>query len=715
MFELSVAFKYLIPRWRQLSVSIISMISVLVIALVVWLIVVFFSVVNGLEKTWVDKLIALTAPVRVTPTDAYYNSYYYQSDSISSGSEYTHKTLREKLKAPQTDPYNPKVDEEIPAEWPRPELNPDGSEKDLVKLAYQAIGSMKDVPGLKASDYEMTVSNMRLRLIRDGELAPTGHVESSKNQAFLSQTAYLGSFDSDNPLLMKAVLPYTNQDISNLYSMIGVASDDIKEESPETVKRLEKDVVVKRLQTFFKFVTVKELKTPSYGWILPKALYPETARFRSIAIANDGRIQKLIIPAVKKEWLEIQNQLEKEGYKTHVVNLDFAKGQVTAVFENNTTQNITKGIPLILVQSLAFPATPDIASIEKATQPKDVLFDVELVVQSIPLKGKIPFGNLSIASAKIKDPIDSSEPLKPFWVYKQKKPDGTLQMILPSDPYSGDAVLLPKGFRDAGTFVGDRGFLSYFTPTASSVQEQRIPIFVAGYYDPGIIPIGGKYVLVNSDITSLIRATHNQEDKVLSNGINIRFDNIAQADHVKAELLQAFKKLGIDQYWHVETYREYEFTKDLMQQLRSEANLFTLISIVIIIVACSNIISMLIILVNDKKLEIGILRSMGASSASIAGIFGLCGVIMGVLGSLIGTAVAIITLKNLNALVGMISWCQGYEMFNPMFYGETLPNEISFEALSFVLIATALISLLAGIVPATKACLLRPSAILRSE
>ena len=49
MYELSVARKYLVPRWRQLSVSVISVISVLVIALVVWLIVVFFSVTNGLE------------------------------------------------------------------------------------------------------------------------------------------------------------------------------------------------------------------------------------------------------------------------------------------------------------------------------------------------------------------------------------------------------------------------------------------------------------------------------------------------------------------------------------------------------------------------------------------------------------------------------------------------------------------------------------------
>ena len=124
---------------------------------------------------------------------------------------------------------------------------------------------------------------------------------------------------------------------------------------------------------------------------------------------------------------------------------------------------------------------------------------------------------------------------------------------------------------------------------------------------------------------------------------------------------------------------------------------------------------MLIILVNDKKLEIGILRSMGASSLSIAAIFGICGIVMGMLGSIIGTLAAILTLRNLQALVDFIGRLQGYEMFNPVFYGNTLPNQISADAIAFVVVATTIISLIAGIVPAVKASMLRPSSILRSE
>jgi lipoprotein-releasing system permease protein len=286
---------------------------------------------------------------------------------------------------------------------------------------------------------------------------------------------------------------------------------------------------------------------------------------------------------------------------------------------------------------------------------------------------------------------------------------------MPSNSWFGEGVLLPRSFRDGGALVGDTGFISYYSPTPSTIQEQRTPIYVAGFYDPGIIPIGGKYVLTSHDLIAAIRSSQNQESAHHANGINIGFDNIEEAPRVKKMLSDALTAEGLTPYWKIETYREYEFTKDIIQQLHSEKNLFSLISMIIILVACSNIISMLIILVNDKKIEIGILRSMGASSLSIAIIFGFCGIVMGTIGSIIGVTAALLTLYNLDFLVAWISRLQGHDLFNPLFFGNTLPNQISYDALALVIATTAVISLLAGIVPAVKASLLRPSAILRSE
>ena len=199
------------------------------------------------------------------------------------------------------------------------------------------------------------------------------------------------------------------------------------------------------------------------------------------------------------------------------------------------------------------------------------------------------------------------------------------------------------------------------------------------------------------------------------NGVNVRFDHLGAADEVKARLVTQLQQRGISPYWQVETFREFEFAKDILQQQRSDKNLFLVIAGVIIIVACSNIISMLIILVNDKKVEIGILRSMGASSASISAIFGICGCLMGLIGSAIGVLAAMYTLHHLDGLIAFMGYIQGHDMFNPIFYGSSLPNELSVEALIFVVASTTFFSLIAGIVPAVKASLLKPSAILRSE
>jgi len=184
---------------------------------------------------------------------------------------------------------------------------------------------------------------------------------------------------------------------------------------------------------------------------------------------------------------------------------------------------------------------------------------------------------------------------------------------------------------------------------------------------------------------------------------------------LKNQLERSLKAKGLSKYWKVETFRDYEFTKDIIHQLQSEKHLFSLLAGIIMAVACSNIISMLIILVNDKKLEIGILRSMGATSFSIAAIFGLSGMLMGVFGSIVGILAAIVTLKNIQTIIDFMSQLQGYEVFNPSFYGHGLSSEISIETLVFVLLATAGLSLIAGVVPAIKACLLKPSDILKTE
>lgn len=697
MFELSVACKYLLPRRRQLSVSIISLISVLVIALVVWLIVVFFSVTDGLEKNWVQKLTALTAPVRITPTDAYYQSYYYLIDTISEASGYATKSISEKLKTSIANPYEPELDEEIPAIWPAPDLNSDGTLKDLVKIVYSSLSDIKDVGGLYGHDFELTASQIQLKLIRPTSFQGT-------TQSVLTYPAFLGNFENTNPQLENTLLKLDNDGINNYFSLIGLANSHLEEESHER-KFFDPDTLRTRLESFFNSVTIQELKTPPSGWTIPHRLLPKNARLAVCAALKGDEITRIYVSENEKPCPKLQNFLEEQGLSV-IPGWLIADEGVLSLELNDGKKMKVNGSNITLEGEISFAAQLDKESFNQVKRSDQVLFDVKIPIQGLTFTGKVPFRGLKIVKA-----ISSNEN-SPFWIHQ---PKGEKTFVLPKDDDIGEGVALPKSFKNAGVMVGDRGFLSYYSPTPSIIQEQRIPIYVAGFYDPGIIPIGGKYILANQEVTSLIRTSHSQEDKGgLTNGINVRFNDLKQADTIKNHMVNALKNHGISRYWNVETYRDYEFTKEIIQELQSQKNLFLLIAIVIIVVACSNIISMLIILVNDKKTEIGILRSMGASSTSIALIFGLAGAIIGIAGSLTGIIGAILTLHYLDTFVGLLSHLQGHEMFSANLYGQVLPHELSLEALSFVFIATICISLLAGIVPAIKASLLRPSQILRA-
>jgi len=705
MFEFSVACKYLIPRRRQLSVSIISLISILVISLVVWLIVVFFSVTDGLEKNWVQKLTALTAPLRITPTQAYYNSYYYQIDSISDSSDYSFKTIQEKQDNEATDPYDQEYDQETPSFWPEADLDTQGHLKDLVQLVYASIEDIKGVKGLKARSFELTASHITIHLQRKTTVLHPANFYGTSTQSTLSYPAYLGNFVNDNPHLKQTLLPIRIEDLNNQLNSLEWANDPLHQEQEQSRKILSPTLIRQRLQNFFNAVKITQLKTRSFGWNIPVDFLPEEASWKACALFKDQTIIRLVIPLEAKEALNLAEYFNNQNLTVSQGWITIKNGQLFWSDSNHSLVVITPKTPLTLLADQGFAAELIEESLQSANRIEDIRFHLQIPIQKTSIQGIASYRGLEIADFQLLTGFAHS------WVYQSEG-----HYILPQNQYQGEGILLPKSFKEAGVLIGDLGSLVYYSPTATIIQEQFIPVYAAGFYDPGIIPIGGKFILANQNVVSLIRSSHQQDDKAASsNGINVRFENLDQADEVKKSLIEAFKSKGISRYWDVQTYREYDFTKEIMQELQSQKYLFMLIAIVIILVACSNIISMLIILVNDKKHEIGILRAMGATSKSISLIFGLAGAAIGIFGSALGISLAIFTLYHLDTLVTLLSFMQGHEMFSSNLYGNALPSELSYEALLFVLLSTLLISLLAGIVPAVKACLVRPSTTLRSS
>lgn len=670
------------------------------IALVVWLILVFFSVTRGLEKNWIKQLIALTAPVRVTPTEEYFTTYYHRIDKYSEDSNFAPKSLREKLQSSQSDPYDSSYDPELPTSFPSPLRGPDGQLIDLVKEAFAAIEADES---LIASDFELAYSNIRLRMIRRGA-SGMGWRERAVNQA-----AYVASFSEENPRIEDAMLEPNVEDLSNVLGMLEMSDRAQVGDDSAYLERVGADTLHERLERFFHAVTITALQGPPSGWRVPRDLLPQQANWQVCALLNGGHLDRILIPSQNGEAKVWTQDLVAAGQEAERAQLIIENGVPVIRRADGREQGIIGGVPLLIPHEQLLPARLQQASLENIASVDNLEFEVQLPIQGSEIKGLVDYRSFSIGKAEQR--ANFADVASPDWFYVNS--DGKPR--LPAEGDYGEGVLVSKSFRDNGVRLGDRGYLSFFSGTTSGVNEQRIPVYVAGFYDPGIVSVAGRFITLSHATASMIRSAQTQTEDPSTTGINVWCGDPARAESVKARIQKELQRRGISDYWKVETYRDYEFSRDIIQQLQSEKNLFSVISVIIILVACSNIITMLILLVNDKKVEIGILRSMGASSRNIALIFGSCGVVMGALGSILGTFSAWLTLRNLQGLIDLMGRLQGHVAFNEAFYGKMLPNELSFEALTLVWVATVALSLLAGLVPAIKATLLKPSAILRAE
>lgn len=673
MFELSIAWRYLLPRRRQLSLSIIALVSVLVISLVVWLILVFFSVTHGIEKRWLDSFVTFNAPLQLKPTEHYFHSYYYQVDRYAADSGYEYKTIGEKLRLAKADPYDPEIDAQLPSGLMPPDRRADGSLKDLAGDAVAAIQGLHGYPGIAVRDFEVTLSSLNLDLLRRSW--PLGTLEK---QRVLNQLSYLGAFDGRNGRLAKRINPITGADFSNLLALIS------RRPSASQWHRL------------FDHAKVLSLRVPEEGWQLPTPL-PDGVEARALGLYIGPRLSHIVLNGEIEQWT-------KKGWHAVAGQLTTAKGQLHFSPDDGRA---TQGEPHLLLQPGALlPAQ----LVESSLDQDQLLFDISLLVGNTPLAVRAPYAGLEVGEVKAKSAFTEEPLYAPPWVYSVNG-----EQRLPTDPLLGEGILLCSAFRENGAALGDVGHLGYYAAGASSVQEQQLPIYIAGFYDPGFMPVGSKLVMVDQEITTLIRSSMSALDPSEGNGLQVWIDDLNQIDSFKAAVIAALEEAGIGRYWKVESFKEYDFSRALVEQFQSDRILFSIISTIIIAVACSNIISMLILLVNDKRREIGILMAMGARGWSVAFIFGFCGLFLGAISCLLGIVGALWTLNHLDLVVRGLSLLQGHEAFNPLFFGSSLPNELSLRALGFALSVTVAISVIAGLIPAIKASLVRPSTILRSE
>ena len=192
-------------------------------------------------------------------------------------------------------------------------------------------------------------------------------------------------------------------------------------------------------------------------------------------------------------------------------------------------------------------------------------------------------------------------------------------------------------------------------------------------------------------------------------GLHLQLNDVFKAPLISLELIHQYGGSFIVRNWT----RSYG---NLFASIKLEKRLVGVLLFLIIAVATFNIVSTLVMLVTDKQNDIAILRTMGASTRAIVGIFIVNGAFTGLIGTFCGAGFGIVLSLSIGDIATTIENIWGIEFLSAdTYFISYLPSQLLFSDIVMVSLATFGLSVLASIYPALRAARIQPAAALRYE
>jgi len=192
-------------------------------------------------------------------------------------------------------------------------------------------------------------------------------------------------------------------------------------------------------------------------------------------------------------------------------------------------------------------------------------------------------------------------------------------------------------------------------------------------------------------------------------GLRLKFEDVFAAPRLAREVARAIGGgVGVS-----------DWTRDnasFFRAIRIEKTMMTLILMLVIAVAAFNTVSALVMVVNEKRNDIAILRTIGITPRAVVGIFVIQGVVIGWVGALIGCGLGLLLAFNAGPIVGTLERWTGRSLFDPtVFYITEIPSEVHAVQVVVITSVALLMTALATIYPARRGAATEPADALRYE
>lgn len=276
--------------------------------------------------------------------------------------------------------------------------------------------------------------------------------------------------------------------------------------------------------------------------------------------------------------------------------------------------------------------------------------------------------------------------------------------------------LKPRGYNIAlgvelaqhlGVFVGDK--VTVITPQIKITPAGMIPrskrFTVITIYKINMAPYDSSTAFIHMRDASKLFKTR---DEVT--GVRLKLDNLFNAPqlagNLKDELGDNFKVSD----WGEENQSLYQVQK-------TEKIVMFFILFLIVLVAVFNLVSSLVMVVNDKQADIAILRTQGMSAQQVKRIFMVQGTIIGLFGALLGAILGVLLALNIGDILLVVENLFNIELLpQELFYAsDKFPSVVKSSQVIGISVAAFVLAILATLYPASRAAKVQPAESLRYE